>query len=196
MTATFPDDFKTVRIFQMTANFLDYFKTVWIFQMTANFPNYFKTVRIFPVDCQFSGNFQNCPDFSRWLPISRIISRLSQFFFSWLPIFLIISKLSGFFQITANFPNYFKTVWIFPGDCQFSRLFQNCSDFYRWLPILRMISKLPGFSRWMPIFRIISKLSGFFQITANFPNYFKTVWIFPGDCHFSGLFQNCPDFSR
>ena len=85
----------------------------------------------------------------------------------------MVSKLSGFFQMTANFPDYFKTVWIFPGDCQFSRLFQNC----------------PDFPRWLPIFRIISKLSGFFQITANFPNYFKTVWIFPGECQFSRLFH-------
>ena len=29
---------------------------------------------------------------------------------------------------------------------------------------------------------------------ANFPDYFKTVRIFPDDCQFSGLFQNNPDF--
>ena len=104
----FSDDFKTVRIFQMTANFLNYFKTVRIFpdncqfpddfktvqnlQMTANFPDYFKTVRIFRYDYQISSWFQNCPDFSRWLPIFRIIS-----------------KLSGFLQMIAHFPDDFKT---------------------------------------------------------------------------------------
>ena len=107
-----------------------------------NCPNTFKMVRIFPDDFQFSGWFQSCPDFSIWLPIFRIIS-----------------KLSGFFQMTANFPDYFKTVRIFPDDCQFYGLFQNCPYFSRWLPILRIISKLSGFSRWMPIFQIISKLS-------------------------------------
>ena len=40
--------------------------------MTANFPDYIKAFRIFPDYCQFSGLFQNCPDFSRWLPIFRI----------------------------------------------------------------------------------------------------------------------------
>ena len=64
--------------------------------------------------------------------------------------------------MTANFPDYFKTVWIFPSDCQFSGLFQNC----------------PDFSRWLPIFRMISKLSIFFKMTANFLDDFKSVWIF------------------
>ena len=45
----------------MTANFPDDFKTVPIFQMTANFPDYFKTVRIFPDDCQFSGQINVNP---------------------------------------------------------------------------------------------------------------------------------------
>ena len=84
----------------MNTNFSDDFKTVRIFQMITNFPDYLKTVRIFADDCQFSGLFQNCPDFFRWLPIFRMIS-----------------KLSGVFQMTANFPDDFKTVWIFPDDC-------------------------------------------------------------------------------
>ena len=49
MTAKFPDDFKTVRIFQMTANFPDYFKIVRIFRMVADFPDDFKSVRIFQI---------------------------------------------------------------------------------------------------------------------------------------------------
>ena len=157
--------------------------------------NTFKTIQIFPDDCQFSGLFQNCPDFSRWMPI-----------------FQIISKWSGFSQLIANFPDYFKTVWIFPDECQFygwfqncrifpddfqfSGWFQNCPDFSRWMPTFRIISKVSWLSRWLPIFRIISKLSGFFQLIANFPDSFKTVRIFPDDCQFSGWFQNCPDFSR
>ena len=43
---------------------------------------------------------------------------------------------------------------------------------------------------------ILSKRSGFFQMISNFTDGFKTVRIFPDDCQFSGLFQNCPDFSR
>ena len=67
----------------------------------------------------------------------------------------------------SNFPDGFKTVRIFPDDCQFSGLFQNYPDFTRWLPIFRIFSKLSGFSRWLPIFWIISKLSGFFQMTDS-----------------------------
>ena len=111
--------------------------------------------------------------------------------------------------MNANFPDYFKMVRIFPVDCQFSGLFQNCLDFSRWMPILRMISKLSDFSRWLPIFRMISKLFGFFQMnanfpdyfksvlivqmTANFPDYFKTVRIFPDDCQFSGQVMLTPN---
>ena len=110
----------------------------------------------------------------------------------------------------SNFPNDFKTFRIFPDDCQFSEWFQNCPDFpddcqfsglfqnfpdfSRWLPIFWMILKLSGFSRWLPIFRIISKLSGFFQMTANFPDDFKTVKIFPDECQFSWWFQKYPYF--
>ena len=56
------------------------------------------------IPCQLSQYIQNDPNFSRRLPIFRIIS-----------------KLSGFFQMAANLPDYFKTVRIFPDDCQFSR---------------------------------------------------------------------------
>ena len=49
MTANFPDDFKTVRIFQMIANFPDDSKTVpGFFQLTADFLDDFKSVWIFP----------------------------------------------------------------------------------------------------------------------------------------------------
>ena len=127
--------------------------------MISNFSDGFKTVRIFPDDCQYSGWFQNCPDFSRWLPIFQIISKLSGF----------QDDFSGLFQKVADFlddcqfSGLFQTVRIFPDDCQFSGLFQNC----------------PDFSRWLPIFWMISKLSGFFQMTAKLPDYFKIVRVFP-----------------
>ena len=38
-----------------------------------------------------------------------------------------------------NCLNTFKTIQIFPDDCQFSGLFQNCPDFCRWQPIFRII---------------------------------------------------------
>ena len=95
-----------------------------------NCPNTFKMIRIFPDDFQFSRWFQNCPHFSRCLPIFRMISKLSGFS-RWLPIFWMISKLSGLFQMTDNFPDDFKTVRIFPDDCQFSGWLQKCSDFSR-----------------------------------------------------------------
>ena len=105
------------------------------FWMISNFHDSFKTLRIFPDDCQFSGWFQNCPDFSRWLPIFRIIS-----------------KLSGFFQMTANFPNYFKTVRIFTDDCQFSGWVQNCSDFPDDCQFAGLFQNCPEFPRWLPIY--------------------------------------------
>ena len=67
-----------------------------------NCPNTFKTIQTFPDDFQFSGWFQSCPDFFRWLPIFRIISKLSGFS-GWLPIFRMISKLSGFSRWLPNF---------------------------------------------------------------------------------------------
>ena len=94
----------------------------------VNCPNTFKTTQIFPDDCQFSGLFQNCPDFSRWQPIFRIISKLSGFF-QMTANFPDDFKTVRMFQVTANFPDDFKTVQIFPDDCQFSRWFQNCPDF-------------------------------------------------------------------
>ena len=72
------------------------FKQSGFFQMISNFPDGFKTVRIFPDVCQFSGRFQNCPDFSRWLPIFQVFFQNCPDFSRWLPIFQIISKLSGF----------------------------------------------------------------------------------------------------
>ena len=92
----------------------------------------------------------------------------------------------------ANFPDYFKTVRIFPDGSQSSGLFQNCPDFSRWLPIFQMISKLSGCSRWLPIFRMISKLSRFFQMTANFPDDFKTVQIFQMTADFGCWKQRWP----
>jgi len=126
-------------------NWPNTFKTTQFFQMIANFPDDFKTVWIFPDDSQSSGLFQNCPDFSRWLPIFRMIS-----------------KLSRFFQMTANFPDDFKTVRIFPDDYQFSGLFQNCPDFPGDCQFSRWFQNCTDFSRWLPIFQMISKLYGFF----------------------------------
>ena len=94
----------------------------------VNCPNTFKTTQIFPDDCQFSGLFQNCPDFSRWQPIFRIISKLSGFF-QMTANFPDDFKTVRMFQVTANFPDDFKTVQIFPDAYQFSRCFQNCPDF-------------------------------------------------------------------
>ena len=67
MIANFPDDFKTVRIFQMTANFPDDFKTVQIFQMTADF-EYWK--QRWPAPSQMS-NLQT--PLSRRLPSDRCV---------------------------------------------------------------------------------------------------------------------------
>ena len=53
----------------------------------------------------------------------------------WLPIFRMISKLSRFFQMTANFPDDFKTVRIFqmtanfPDDFKTVRIFQMTGNF-------------------------------------------------------------------
>ena len=81
MTATYPDDFKTVLIFQMTANFYwDYFETVRIFPDGCQFSGWFQSCPDFPDDYQFSGWFGNCPKFSRWLPIFWMISKVSRFF--------------------------------------------------------------------------------------------------------------------
>ena len=93
--------------------------------MIANFPDYFNTVRISPDECQFSRLFQNGPDFPSWLPIFRIISKLSGFF-QMNANFTDDFKTVGFFQMTSNFPDDFKTVRIFPDECQFSGWFQNC----------------------------------------------------------------------
>ena len=102
---------------------------------------------------KLSQYFQNYPDFSRLLPIFRMVS-----------------KLSRFVQITAHFPDYFKTVRIFPDYCQISGLFQNCTG----------------------IFPENCQFSGFFQKFSDFPDdcqfygLFQNVQIFPDDCLFSG----------
>ena len=135
--------------------------------------------------------FQNDPDFSRWLPIFQMISKLSGVF-QMTANFPDDFKTVRIFQMIANFPDYLKTVRIFPDDCQFSGWFQNHPDFQddcQFSVLTKKPFKLsqyfqiqndPDFSRWFPIFWMVSKLSGFF----------------PDDCQFSGLFQNCPDFSR
>ena len=59
MAANFPDDFKTVLIFQLTANFPEMSKLSGFLQMTANFLDDVKSVRIFPDadnDYAFVGN--------------------------------------------------------------------------------------------------------------------------------------------
>ena len=165
-------------------------------QATLKFLRVWKAfVRITEEPFKLSQYFQNHPNFSRWFPIFRIISKLSGFFqmtanfldyfktvwiFQTTATFPDYFKTVRIFQMTDNFPDYYKTVRIFPDDCQFSRLFQNC----------------PDFSRWLPIFRMISKLSRFFQMIANFLDDFKTVRIFPDEGQFFGWFQKCPNFSR
>ena len=74
----------------------------------------------------------------------------------------MVSKLSG----------------LFPDDCQFSGLFQNCPDFPDFCQFSRGYQNCPDFPRWLPIFRVISKLSWFSYMTANIPDDFKTVPIF------------------
>ena len=115
--------------------------------MISNFPDVFKAVRIFPDDCQFSGLFQNCPDFSKWLPI-----------------FWMISKLFRFFLDDCQFSRWFQNCPDVPGDCQFSGWFQNCPDFPDDCQFSRIFQNCPDFSRWLPIFWMISKVSGFFQM--------------------------------
>ena len=110
-----------------------------------NYHNTFKTIWIFPDDYQFYGWFQNCADFSRWLPI-----------------FCMILKLSGFIAII---PDYFKYVRIFPDDCQVSGWFQNCPDFSRWLSIFQI------FFKTVRIFPDDFQFSGWFQNCPNFPDY-------------------------
>ena len=60
-----------------------------------------------------------CPD---RLKNFQPISKLSKYF---------QLKLSRFFEMISHFPEDFKTVRIFPDDCQFSGRFQNCPDFSR-----------------------------------------------------------------
>ena len=169
--------------FQMTANFPDDFKTVRIFQMTANFPDDFKTIRIFPDDCQFSGWFQNCPDFPDDCQFSGLFQNYLDFS-RWLPIFRMISKLFRFSRCLPIFG-----------------VFQNCPEFSRWLPIFRIISKMSNHCGYFLFpdlsFRQITTIwtqyllfllffaqhvstlwpwsltVWIFQMTANFPDYFK-----------------------
>ena len=74
-----------------------------ITENNLNCPNTFKTIRIFPDDFQFSGWFQNCPDF---IPDDCQFSRWFQ-------------NCLDFFQMTANFPDDFKTVRIFQMTANF-----------------------------------------------------------------------------
>ena len=62
----------------------------------------------------------------------------------------MISKLSGIFQMTANFPDDFKTVRIFPDECQFSGWFQNCPNFPDDCKFSGLFQNCPDFSRWLP----------------------------------------------
>merc|ERR1712155_130235 len=54
--------------------------------------------------------------------------------------------------------------------------------------------KLSGFFQMTANFPDDFKTVRMFQVTANFLDDFKTVKIFPDDYQFSQLFQNCPDF--
>ena len=119
--------------------------------------------------------FQNNLDFSRWFPI---------------------------FQMIANFLEDFKTVLIFPYECQFSGWFQNFPDFqmatnfsddfktfwiFQMIAKFQMISKLSGFARWYQNFADFPDCCQFYRWFQNCPD-------FPNACQFSGLFRNFPDF--
>ena len=95
------------------------------FQIISHFPDGFTTAPIFPDHFPFSGQFHNCPEFSRSFSI-----------------FQMVSKLSRFFQIISHFPDSFTTVRIFPDHFPFSGWFQNSPGFSRSFPIFRMVSKL------------------------------------------------------
>ena len=73
--------------------------------------------------------------------------------------------MCGFFRIIANFPDGFKTVLIFPDDCQFSGRFQKCPDFSGSFPIFRTVSKMSLFADVgeirSSISRLIDQLPGF-----------------------------------
>ena len=89
MIDTFPDDFKTVRIFQMISHLPHGFKTVQIFPDDCQFSGDFKTVRIFQMITNFpddfkifcpkekpfklSQYFQNDPDFYRLFPTFQMV---------------------------------------------------------------------------------------------------------------------------
>ena len=146
--------------------------------MIANFPDYFKTVRISPDECQFSRLFQNGPDFPSWLPIFRIISKLSGFF-QMNANFTDDFKTVGFFQMTSNFPNDFKTVQTF-------QMTANFPDYSKTFLIFQMTANFPDDFKTVRIFPDDCQFSRWFQ---NCPDV-------PGDCQFSRWFQNCPDFSR
>ena len=77
--------------------------------------------------------------------------------------------------MTANFPDYFKSLQIFPDNFQFSGWFQNCPNFPDDCQFSGLFQNYPDSSTWLPIFQMID----------YFPDYFKTVRIF--QCtHFRG----------
>ena len=170
--------------------------------MSWKFPANFKTVQIFLDDFQFFEQFRNCPDFSRLLPIFRMVLKLcgliwmisrhleslklSKFFqmiFHYpkvpkLPFsgqFQIL-KLSGFFWVFANFPGGSKIVRIFPDDFPYSGASQNCLDSSRGdFPFLDS-AKLSGF------FQMITHLPGW-QNLAAFRREQKWQWKFSSSAY-------------
>ena len=159
----------------MISHFLDVFKTVHLGHW------YFKADR--PPSITFDWEIKNA--FERNITVVQLetLGKKTHVKFSKRPQNHLISQSKVIKGGTGGEGGQFalcvKDPRIYPYDCQFSRWFQNC----------------PDFSRWLPIFRMLSKLSGFFRMTANFLDDFKTVRIFTDDCQFSGWFQKSPVFS-
>ena len=100
MNANFPDDFKTVRIFQLTANFPDYFKIVRIFPMVADFPDDFKTVRIFQMTANFLDYFKTVQICQMFQMFQKL--RKNRFFFVPKPLIGPFYGLFGPFLALLN----------------------------------------------------------------------------------------------
>ena len=144
--------------FRMISHFLDVFKTVHLGHW------YFKADR--PPSITFDWEIKNA--FERNITVVQLetLGKKTHVKFSKRPQNHLISQSKVIKGGTGGEGGQFalcvKDPRIYPYDCQFSRWFQNC----------------PDFSRWLPIFRMVSKLSGIFQMIANFPDGFKTVQIF------------------
>ena len=86
------------------------------------------------------------------------------------------SDISRWFQ---NFPDGSKTVWIFPEDF---KIFQTVSKLFGYSQIVTKLSgqfqSCPDLSIWFQNLPVGLKLNRHFQIISNYPDCFKTVWLF------------------